>query len=211
MKKWLGRFSKIRRGICLFGGLMGSFIMVSDLRGQESKVVPPPSEVSSNNARDFTIRIDVKEIQIDAVVLDKKGKQVTDLKAEDFEIYQDKKRQKITFCTYLAKNHPAGRTAPRFPSISTPLLPKEKLQRTIVFLVDDFAMTFEQVYWARQSLQKFVETQMQPGDLVSIMRTNLGLGYQQMFSSNPQHLLTIINRVRWNGAFLTDAGCTGGG
>jgi len=48
---------------------------------------PPPPGV---------IRINVNLVQVDAVVTDNKGKAVTDLKAEDFEVLQDGKPQAIT-------------------------------------------------------------------------------------------------------------------
>src|SRR6185503_14294661 len=41
------------------------------------------------------IRINVNLVQVDAVVTDSKGKPVTNLKAEDFEVQQDGKAQKI--------------------------------------------------------------------------------------------------------------------
>ena len=49
----------------------------------------------SQNNPDNTIRITVNLVQVDAVVMDAKGKQVTDLEAKDFEILQDGKPQDI--------------------------------------------------------------------------------------------------------------------
>ena len=59
------------------------------------------------------------------------------------------------------------------PLIS-PMLPKEKVRRAIVFIVDDLSMSFEHPHNARMSLKKFVESQMQPGDMIAIMRTSSG-------------------------------------
>src|SRR5262245_26119758 len=47
-------------------------------------------------APNAVIRIDVNLVQVDAVVTDAKGKPVTDLKVEDFELLQDGQPQKIT-------------------------------------------------------------------------------------------------------------------
>src|SRR6185436_4514852 len=44
----------------------------------------------------FVIRINVNLVQVDAIVTDSKGKPVTDLRAEDFEVLQDGKPQAIT-------------------------------------------------------------------------------------------------------------------
>jgi hypothetical protein len=43
-------------------------------------------------SRNFAVKVDVDEVQLDAVVLDWRGRQITDLTADDFEIYQDGKR-----------------------------------------------------------------------------------------------------------------------
>src|SRR5215475_8341046 len=56
----------------------------------------------SQSNPDNTIRITVNLVQVDAVVFDAKGKQVTDLEAKDFEILQDGKPQKITHFSYVS-------------------------------------------------------------------------------------------------------------
>jgi hypothetical protein len=53
----------------------------------------------------------VEEVRIDATVLDKKGRQVTDLTDADFEVYQDGKRQEIVSCTYNNGLPDSGKTA----------------------------------------------------------------------------------------------------
>jgi hypothetical protein len=53
--------------------------------------------------QDFSIKVGVEEVRIDATALDRKGRQVPDLTAGDFEIYQDGKLQKITACIYMLR------------------------------------------------------------------------------------------------------------
>jgi hypothetical protein len=50
---------------------------------------------------------------------------------------------------------------------------------------------------ARIALRKFVKTQMQPGDLVAIVPTALGSGAFQMFASDKQRVLSIIDKIQW--------------
>jgi VWFA-related protein len=153
---------------------------------------------------DFKIKISVEEVRIDAMVMDRKGRQITDLTSEDFEIYQDGNAQKITSCTYINDYIPQpgpGARKPQdsksMPPVATPLPTREEVRRTFVFVVDNLIMDFTQVYRARRALQKFIETQMQPGDLAAIMPTLGGNAALQMFSSNRQHLLAMINDLRW--------------
>jgi hypothetical protein len=51
---------------------------------------------------DDVVKISTTLIQVDVSVTDKKGKQVTDLKPEDFEILENGKPQKITNFSYIA-------------------------------------------------------------------------------------------------------------
>jgi hypothetical protein len=52
--------------------------------------------------QDPVIRIDVKLVQVDAVVTDSAHKHIGNLKAGDFEILQDGKPQTITNFSYIA-------------------------------------------------------------------------------------------------------------
>jgi hypothetical protein len=71
------------------------------------------------------IRVTVDLVQVDAVVTDPKGRHVTGLKPEDFQILEDGKPQKITHFSYVPGNAIAGgptpvNPEPRRPSGKTP-------------------------------------------------------------------------------------------
>jgi VWFA-related protein len=138
------------------------------------------------------IRITVNLVQVDAVVTDSKGHQVTNLKREDFEILEDGRPQDITNFSYV---HIASKTgAPGTPL--APLRPQEA-RRTIVFVVDDLCLSFEDTYYVRRALKKFLNEQMQPGDVVAIFRSRSGLSTLQQFTDNKELLAAAIDRVRW--------------
>jgi hypothetical protein len=50
------------------------------------------------------VEISTNLIQLDVVVTDKKGNQVTDLEPEDFEIFVNDKKQDITNFSYIFSN-----------------------------------------------------------------------------------------------------------
>lgn len=72
------------------------------------------------------------------------------------------------------------------------------MRRTIALVVDDLTLTIESTPFVRQALKKFVDEQMQPGDLVAIIRTGAGLGALQMFTADKRVLYAAIERVRWS-------------
>jgi VWFA-related protein len=151
----------------------------------------------------FTIRVGVEEVRFDAVVVDAKGRPITDLVANDFEIYQDGQRQQIVSCRYITydqqakKRDATSKVSDAVPPISTPILSRTAVRRTIVFLVHDLFMNFDNVYKTRKSLRKFVETQMQTGDAVAIMRTSIGNAALQTLSSDKRQLLAMIDTIQW--------------
>jgi VWFA-related protein len=150
------------------------------------------------------IRINVNLVQIDAVATDSNGNSVPDLKPSDFEILQDGKPQTITNFSYISIDAPPrpaplpavkGRPAPLPPPA---LLKRADVRRTIVFVVDDFFMPFEDLVPVRESLNKFVDQQMEPGDLVAVIRTSGGMGAFQRFTSDPRQVRAAIDHIHYN-------------
>jgi VWFA-related protein len=159
--------------------------------------------VSDDSAKeDFVIRVAVEEVRLDVVVLDKKGRQITDLTAADFEVYQDDKLMTVTGSKYFIDQkspaaQPAAAKSKPAPIIPSRRLARDDVRRTFAFVVDDLSMSFSDFYFARMALKNFVEKQMQPGDLIAIIRTNYGNSALQMFLSDKPQLLARINQMPW--------------
>lgn len=177
---------------------------------QQPAATAPASPQQKPSDQEEVVRITTNLVQVDAVVTNKKtGKQVTDLRPEDFEISEDGRAQKVTNFSYVALQ-PAA-TAPLVPVTTnaakssgknalpvppTPLRP-EQVRRTIALIVDDLGLSFESTAYVRGALKKFVDEQMQPGDLVAVLRTSAGMGALQQFTSDKRQLNAAIERVRW--------------
>ena len=74
------------------------------------------------------IRVDVSEVRLDVVVLDNKGRQITDLTAADFEVIQDGLPQSVTSGFYIRNQADAAaqpsavkKTRQRSRLLSSPL------------------------------------------------------------------------------------------
>jgi VWFA-related protein len=153
---------------------------------------------------DHVIRINVNLVQVDAVVTDSKGKPVTDLQASDFEVLQDGKPQTISNFSRVelgmstsGRGTPAGRGGTAAAVAAARLRPQD-VRRTIALVVDDLGMSFDAMYFTRRALKKFVDEQMQPGDLVAVVRTGYGIGAFQQFTSDKRMLYAAIERLRYN-------------
>lgn len=155
---------------------------------------------------DDVLKISTTLIQADVTVTDKDGKIVTDLKPEDFEVYENGKKQEITNFSFISVDAKFAPTNPvKSPTAtknSIPIPPvklkAEQVRRTYALVVDDLGLNFANVFWVQQSLKKFVNEQMREGDLVAIVRTGSGIGALQSFTSDKRQLLAAINKIKWN-------------
>lgn len=184
------------------------FLFFTTAFGQE---IPSPNPNPTPPAEDNdVVKISTNLIQVDVTVTDKKGNPVKDLKAEDFEIYENDKNQQITNFSFVELqpdksllNKPAETiiTKPNKNSIPIPSIPNqlrpEQVRRTFALIVDDLSLSFTSTDTVRSALKKFVDEQMQPNDLVAIIRTSGGTGVLQQFTSDKRMLYAAIERIRW--------------
>ena len=98
----------------------------------------------------------------------------------------------------LTPTTPVDKNAPAAPPVPTTLLRSDQVRRTFALVIDDLGLSAQSVPYVRRALRKFVEEQMQPGDLVAIMHTSGVRGIMQQFTSNKQQLLKAVDGVRWN-------------
>lgn len=176
--------------ICLAGG-----VFTLSAEAQNNPVIQP-------SETDDVISISTELVQLDAIVTDKDGNQITDLKAEDFEVFQDGKLQKITNLSYIntnpamkdsgniqkEKNNSSGQTQNNRPG---------GFGRIITFVIDNGSCTASQpgISASRESLEKFVNEQMQAGDLVAIYQTRSGTSLLQQYTSDKTQLRQIIGKI----------------
>lgn len=180
-----------------------AFAFAAAAAAQEPVATPVPTPPPSEDGR--VVKISTAIIQLDVTVTDKKGKPVTDLKADELEIYENGVKQDISGFNFVANPQPKPKSErekkdPSVPSIPEPplVLRPHQVRRTIALVVDDLTLSFSSIAQTRVALKKFVDEQMQDGDLVGIIRTGAGIGALQQFTSDKRQLYAAIDRVRWN-------------
>ncbi|HEY0077907.1 MAG TPA: VWA domain-containing protein [Pyrinomonadaceae bacterium] len=185
-------------------------------RTQSTASAPSPQSAQDE---DEVVRITSNLVQVDAVVTDKDGKQVTDLQPEDFEILEDGRPQAITNFSYISTEpgataqvrarssaSSANRNTTNAPPVPPARLRPEQVRRAVALVVDDLGLSFEATAYVRQYLKRFVEEQMRAGDLVAVVRTSAGVGALQQFSSDKRQVLAAIERVRFYPGFRAPTG-----
>src|SRR5205085_3324768 len=176
--------------------------LLAPLQAQQPTPTTQPPPASSDEE---VVRITANLVQLDVVVTDRDGRQVTDLQPSDFQILEDGHPQQITHFSYInaePTTEPTPAPTPREKNAPPPApvppsnLRPEQVRRTIALVVDDLGLSFESTVYTRTALRKFVEQQMQPGDLVAIVRTSAGAGALQQFTSDKRQLLAAVERIR---------------
>jgi VWFA-related protein len=173
-------------------------------RAEPQKSDTPPEPVRQSD--DDVVRITTNLVQVDAVITDRKGNPVTDLRSEEIEILEDGRTQKVTNFSYvsLESSLPAAPGSPDAASnkMAAPIPPvrlrPEQVRRTIALVVDDLGLSFESTFTVREALKNFLNEQMQPDDLVAIIRTGGGMGALQQFTSDKRQLFAAVEKVKWN-------------
>ncbi|MEQ1923629.1 MAG: VWA domain-containing protein [Pyrinomonadaceae bacterium] len=171
-------------------------VFAAPVIAQDATPTPKPMPTPD----DDVVKISTNLIQIDVTVTDAKGKPITDLKPTEIEIYENGEKQKVSNFSFVSSVK--EKTEQGKPAIGvlvpTQRLRPEQIRRTIALVVDDLSLSFESAYHTRAALKKFVDEQMQDGDLVAIVRTGAGIGALQQFTGDKRMLYAAIERVKWN-------------
>ncbi len=173
-----------------------------------------PKPDSSNSKTQDALRIETELVQVDAVVTDKQGKLIHDLKREDFELYEDGKKQTITHFAVGTAKQPARwlTTEKKRPANSLPadtassnMQPTEQSGRHIVLAVDDYHLSPGNLGTVKRALAKFIAEQMVGGDQIAIVATSGNVGMFQSFTNERELLERAINRLTVQEKVLVDS------
>jgi VWFA-related protein len=171
--------------------LVLAFGALAVARAQEARENPPRP----------VFRLGVSLVQLDAVVTDRQGRHVTDLTPDEFEIYQDGRRQPVTAAVYVeVDDHFVPTPYPEDDGATTSgeIVRPRDARRTIAIVVDDLRMGFVSVAHARSALKRFVTTSLRGDDLVGLLTTSGEPGTSAPFSYNRADLSMAIGRLRFS-------------
>lgn len=165
---------------------------------------PLPTPTPLPAASDDVVKISTTLIQIDVSATGRDGKVVRDLRPDEFEVFENGQKQDISNFSFVSNEREI--TVPAAKPVKGQMIPPpapiraENVRRAIALVVDDLTLSFESTFYARRALKKFIDAQMQPGDLVAIVRTGAGIGALQQFTNDKRQLYAAVERVRWNPA-----------
>jgi VWFA-related protein len=173
----------------LFGVAFIAVLLVWPLSGQQpqkGQKQPTP-----------TFRVQIEYVEVDAVVRDKVGRFIADLKKDDFEVFEDGKRQDITNLELVdvpvePQPMPALLAGRRFePDVVSNAQPPG---RVYLVVLDDLHINPTRTIAARKLARQFIETNVAPNDLAAVVTTSGNRRSSQEFTSNRRLLFEAVDK-----------------
>ena len=193
MSRFSGSFKRAN-----FGQSLWLFLLLATLcmAADKTPKKDPATPTKDDKFGTFTFKVPVDVVVVNAIVTDKQGNPVKDLKVDDFRVYEDGKLQPIhTFAleSYKATQDPAQ--TPGKPTGATAAEdPGSTQSRMISIVVDDLATSAPHFFmYAQEALKKFLGSGIDPADLVSLSTASGNLN--QPFTSDRDLLLSLVGEL----------------
>jgi VWFA-related protein len=188
----------IRAAICALA--FGSICALVSSPPARLQTVNPQEPQGKQQKPEPLLRLETELVQIDVVVTDKEGKLVRDLRREDFELFEDGRKQEVTHFATGTASQPAKwlsveKKKPAENPAGAPAPIEVRAGRYIVIAADDFHLAPENLMIAKRTLQRFINNQMVAGDQVAIATTSGNIGMFQQFTNERDVLERAINRL----------------
>ena len=143
--------------------------------------------------------IDVRIINVDVIVTDRKGNFVPNLTADDFTIFENGVQKPISnfyeVQGSVAKNVVGEAPIPETPEAPTKEIP-ENMKRRIIFYVDNLSLSPFNRNRVFQQMKDFVTTVMRPGDEAMIATYNRSMKVRVPFTRDTGQILSMLDSLQ---------------
>jgi VWFA-related protein len=159
-----------------------------------------PANSPQPQPTDFQLKLTSRLVDVGIVAWDKKGHPVKDLKAEDFELYDNGKKQDLRFFTQFASDAPAATPGtPPDRSFSNRAPDATTVASTdtgaTVLLIDEAHIAWPDMSHARQEILKFVGT-LAPTERVGVY-TMTAIGFRVLEEITTDHAQLTAKLNKW--------------
>lgn len=149
------------------------------------------------------LRVTTELVLVNVVVRDRKGNPVSNLKQEDFTVFEDGQKQQVLSFDFenveaLTTAGAAGPAVTGSAETGSLLGPKKqptleaKDRRLMLFFFDFSAMEPDEIDRAVESAKKFVQTKMQPADMVAMVSLATSLNLDLDFTDDRTKILAKL-------------------
>jgi VWFA-related protein len=143
--------------------------------------------------------IDVRVINIDVVVTDRRGNPIQGLKKEDFEIRENNQPKPISNFYEVRGSKAIGdeaeTPAPESPAPVTAQQIPEEMKRRIIFYVDNLTLAPFNRNRVFNNMKEFLKTAMRPGDEAMIATYNRSMKVRVPFTRDPKQIESMLDII----------------
>jgi VWFA-related protein len=138
-----------------------------------------------------TIRVQSTSVELNVVVRDANGRPVTGLKKEDFQVFDQGKKQNISAFSVEYANAPAATPSEKVEAQRT--APPPVPPRYLAMYFDDMNMSTADLAFARKAAIGFVSKNMSETDRGGVFTSSTTV--TQQFTSNKQEILATLGKL----------------
>lgn len=181
------------------------------LIGLMSSPALPQQQPNSSEIPKLTENIDVRIINIDVVVTDRKGNVITGLKKDDFLIYENNVPKPISNFYAVEGSRPVATETAAAPEPVTPIIPdkpsdqNDNLKRRIIFYIDNLSLAPFNRNRVFTQMKDFIKTVMRPGDEAMIATFNRSMKVRVPFTKDTIALSQALDMIAGESAMGTTA------
>lgn len=164
--------------------------------------IPVPATFAQSNQQadeqKLVINMDVRVINVDVVVTDRKGNPVPNLKASDFEIYENGVAKPVSnFYEILGDQAKSVVNSETGTATTTDVPPEvaEQLKRRIIFYIDNLSLAPFNRNRVFAQMKEFVKTVMRPGDEAMIATYNRSMKIRVPFTRDTNQINTMLEQL----------------
>ncbi len=160
---------------------------------------PPAPAPQASQPSQPTFKVAVDYVEVDAVVTDRQGQIVRELKKEDFQVLEDGKAQTINTFTFVdipieRADRPLYSATPFEPDVRTNERAFEG--RVYVMIIDDLHARFGRSQRIKSAAKQFIERRLGANDLMAVIHTAGATSNSQEFTSNKRLLLAAVDKTQ---------------
>ncbi len=193
---------KLRSACTLFGCLC---LLEIIFHSPMNNLISMPT-AAGQSGQSVNLRADVELVTVQVAALDKKAKPINNLKKENFQLYEDGKKQEILSFDEVTETEGGPST------LNAPVVEDENRAhgKIVLIVFDDSTIRSDHIKRARDSAESFVRQHMKPGDLFAVASFGYELKLLQNFTNDVdkiskaigQPAMSVANRSSSSGGYM---------
>ncbi len=183
--------------LALAATLLVPFFALAQEQPQQPPQQQPQDQAQAPEVPRLVETVDVRVINIDVVVTDKKGKAITGLTRDDFVIYENGRPQKVSNFYEVMTRADSPEPVIRTEESPEPKKPEQadQLKRKIVIFVDNLSLSPFNRNRVFKAMKDFVDETLRPGDQAMVVTWNRSMKVRLPFTADATQIKQTLDAI----------------